>query len=233
MTIKTFNEKCTFTKNKYHLNRGNNAENPSKFCLKLTPRLPIPNFSLDEFLWSFPYNKTRQSYCRVLWQISEGFVECWTDEISRGLRRIFFHLAGINLCMRPANERRCCSVTLSFIGWAQKQDDPWLNLLYCYGSPEGCVRLDIRWENYASIDNAWVGLCVTGNPKLYDDVMIWKRFILTHRPSGFPSQKARNAQFWCVFCCQPEQVVEHTVGLWFVHTTSSLHTWYRRHDISF
>ena len=33
--------------------------------------------------------------------------------------------SGIILCMRPANERRCCNVTSSLIGWVHIQNDPW------------------------------------------------------------------------------------------------------------
>ena len=33
-------------------------------------------------------------------------------------------IAGIVLCMRPANERRCYNVTPSLIGWVHAQNDP-------------------------------------------------------------------------------------------------------------
>ena len=33
----------------------------------------------------------------------------------------------INLCMHPANERQLYTVTLSLIGWAHTQNDPWSN----------------------------------------------------------------------------------------------------------
>ena len=34
---------------------------------------------------------------------------------------------GIILCMGPANERWCYTVTPSLIGWAYTQNDPWLS----------------------------------------------------------------------------------------------------------
>ena len=39
--------------------------------------------------------------------------------------------AGINLCMRPANERRRYTVTPSLIGWAHTQNGPWWWNRYC------------------------------------------------------------------------------------------------------
>ena len=38
---------------------------------------------------------------------------------------IQYKMAGINLCMCPANERRRYIVTSSLIGWAHTQNDPW------------------------------------------------------------------------------------------------------------
>ena len=69
----------------------------------------------------------------VLWKWSEQLQSFlwWTQS------------AGIILCMRPANERRRCTVTASLIGWAHTQHD------LCMGKGEDHHRghLWMRWSN--------------------------------------------------------------------------------------
>ena len=48
--------------------------------------------------------------------------------------------AGIILCMRPANERRCYIVMSSLIGWAHTQNDPWKRLSCHAGSCSSVSR---------------------------------------------------------------------------------------------
>ena len=47
------------------------------------------------------------------------------SNISSHKLNIWVCISGIILCMHPANERWCYSVTPSLIGWAQTQNDPW------------------------------------------------------------------------------------------------------------
>ena len=51
-----------------------------------------------------------------------------TDQVSQILSKYMYFdkFAGIILCLCPANERKCYNVTLSLIGWAHIQNDPWM-----------------------------------------------------------------------------------------------------------
>ena len=61
---------------------------------------------------------------------------------------------GINLWMRPANERRRYIVTSSLIGWAHTRNDPWSHQIRCYSGGLRAVE-------------GWVPVCLGSNPTLF------------------------------------------------------------------
>ena len=56
------------------------------------------------------------------------------------------HLAGIIQCMCPANERQCNTVTLSLLGWAYTQNDPWFS---------NELKLTSIWKYIYYLSNVW------------------------------------------------------------------------------
>ena len=87
--------------------------------------------------------------------------------------------AGINLCMRPANERRWYNVTSSLIGWAQTQNDSCVNchtvvlIICCYlRTTRACCNghflskilikdtLQLAWGRDMGVEWGWMGMGV-------------------------------------------------------------------------
>ena len=64
-------------------------------------------------------------------------------------------MAGIILCMHPANERRRYNVTSSLIGWAHSQTDP------CLGGRLFAVGL---WCVHRAVQTSWMGSTATLMP---------------------------------------------------------------------
>ena len=88
---------------------------------------------------------------------------------NQGRARSSAVLAGIILCMRPANERRRYIVTSSFIGWAHAQTDPCL-VTICKATPAVCLSgmLDAcKWlvisRIHSGYSNSWRSLMRDGN----------------------------------------------------------------------
>ena len=68
-------------------------------------------------------------------------VQCLSSHCQKGHVGLVGY-SGIILCMHPANERRCYNVTLSLIGWAHTQNEPWISLGLL-----SCSATTIRWKN--------------------------------------------------------------------------------------
>ena len=55
---------------------------------------------------------------------------------------------GIILCICPADERRCCNVTLTLIGWVHSHKDPWRGAFISLRPSDIMIDDIIKWKHF-------------------------------------------------------------------------------------